>query len=149
MRTLYHGSPFRLAELKPFTPRGHTAWNQQHGVYFTNDRIEASLYSLARDKERKNKAWGLIRKRGSAYLLLREKKWKGEEGKYSLNEVGYLHVCRCDDSEVNPTNSHEFIVKRAVTPDRVEEVRLDDRLRRRIRYLDEAAWDAYLASLDI
>jgi hypothetical protein len=56
--TLYHGSPFYLEELEPKTPRGDNDFNTQKGIYLTDSKISAILYSLARDEERKNKGWG-------------------------------------------------------------------------------------------
>jgi hypothetical protein len=51
---LYHGSPYKLIKLDPRTPRG-------------NNKLEAALYSLARDKERKNKGWAI--KNNFLYLV--------------------------------------------------------------------------------
>lgn len=53
---LYHGSPYRLEILEPRTPRGDNEFNTQTGVYLTDDKTEAKLYSLARDKLRINKS---------------------------------------------------------------------------------------------
>jgi hypothetical protein len=46
------------------------------------------LYALARDKDRKNKGWGIH----DGILHLRRDLWTGENPKYRLNEKGFLHI---------------------------------------------------------
>ncbi len=118
VKTLYHGSPFKLNILEPRTPRGDNEFNTQTGVYLSSNRMEAMLYSLARDKERNNKGWGL--KGGKLYLV--EEHWVGPTKKYSLNDIGYLHIIQTDKAEQNPYNPEEFIVKSSISPVKIEEI---------------------------
>lgn len=119
--TLYHGSPFHMEELEVRTPRGDNEFNTQTGVYMTSNMIEAMLYSIARDKERINKGWGVI----NGILYLRSDLWTGDEPKFKLNKIGYLHEITTDDAEKNPYNETEYIVKHNIKPDKITEIEFD------------------------
>jgi hypothetical protein len=132
--TLYHGSPFKLKYLEPKTPRGDNPFNTQTGIYLTSNEMEAKLYSIARDKERKNKGWSI--RNNNLYLveeLWNEEIWKitvKDLGKplYELNEIGYLHIINTNNYEQNPNNLSEYIVKEPICIDdnNIIEIRQDD-----------------------
>ena len=44
----YHGSPFKLTEIKIHTPRGDNYFNTQTGIYLTSNKIQAMLYKSHR-----------------------------------------------------------------------------------------------------
>jgi len=116
--TLYHGSPFCMEELEVRTPRGDNDFNTQTGVYLTSNMVEAMLYSMARDKERINKGWGVI----NGILYLRSDLWIGDKPTFKLNKIGYLHEIITEDAEKNPYNETEYIVKHNIKPNKVTEI---------------------------
>lgn len=127
----YHGSPFRLTEIKTHTPRGDNDFNTQTGVYLTSNKMEAMLYSMARDKEKINKGWSIYK----SYLFLvkehwDEKSWKDTpvEKRYKLNNKGYLHSVNCSKykCEQNPYLKTEYIVKNNIIPDEITTITFDD-----------------------
>ena len=147
--TLYHGSPFKMDKLIENTPRGHTEFNRQTGVYFTSDLMEAMLYSMARDKERKNGGWGITRIKNEPYLTLLKDKWNTEnlnkintENLNKLNEIGYVHIYKTTEYEQNPDYKYEYIVKHDVIPDKIIEVRYDD-IKDNIIYIDRNEINKY------
>jgi hypothetical protein len=120
---LYHGSPYKLIKLDPQTPRGNNNFNTQTGVYLTSNKLEAALYSLARDKERKNKGWAIK----NNFLYLVEDFWLEEfreDNKpfYQLNSVGYLHTIKTNNYEQNPYNSEEYIVKNPILVYKIKQI---------------------------
>jgi hypothetical protein len=119
--TLYHGSPYHMDILEVRTPRGDNEFNSQTGVYLTSNKIEAMLYSIARDKERNNKGWGII----DGILYLRIDLWTGDEPTFKLNNIGYLHEIITDDAEQNPHNKTEYIVKHEIKVDNITEVKIN------------------------
>lgn len=131
--TLYHGSPFRLAELEPRVPRGETPFQTQKAVFLTSHKLEAQLYALARDPERKNKGWGIR----NGVLRLRRDLWLGPEAKYHLNQTGYLHVFEgLTAVQQNPDVPTEWVSPIPVRPTRIEEVCLCDLPSQAIEYVD-------------
>ena len=115
--TLYHGSPFRLAELEPRVPRGETPFQTQKAVFLTSNKLDAQLYSLARDSERKNKGWGIR----DGVLRLRRDLWFGPDAKYHLNPTGYLHVFEgLTKVHQNPDLPAEWVSLVSVVPTQVE-----------------------------
>ena len=143
-KKLYHGSPYLLKKLEPSLPRGTDDFNSQAGVYLSSNKIEAKLYSLARDKERKNKGWGIK----NGYLYLRKERWlekfmEPDKPLYQLNGVGYLYIINMDtvpDYEINPNNSSEYIIKRIVKPDSIEKVYYKN-VKNRIKYVSKEEMD--------
>lgn len=127
---LYHGSPFKMEKIEPRTPRGDNEFNTQTGIYMTDNKMEAMLYALARDKERINKGWGIKDDK----LILRKDLWPD---KYKLNEVGYVHEYKSDEREQNPYNSHEYIIKKEIVPDKIIEVTYED-IKNNIKYVSRA-----------
>lgn len=124
--TLYHGSPFRLVELEPRVPRGETP-------FLIANKLDAQLYALARDPERKNKGWSIR----DGTLFLRRNLWLGSEAKYRLNPTGYLHVFEgLRAAQQNPDVPSEWISLVPVVPTRVEEVCLCDLPSQSIQYVD-------------
>ncbi len=119
--TLYHGSAHKMDTLEVRTPRGDNDFNTQTGVYLTSNKIEAMLYSIARDKERINKGWGVI----DGILYLRKDLWTGDNPKYKLNDIGYLYEIITDDAEQNPYNETEYIVKHNIKVDNITEITID------------------------
>lgn len=133
--TLYHGSPNLLEVIEPRKPRGTDNWNSQAGVYLTDNKVEAQLYALARDPDRKNRGFAIL----GDVLYLREDLWRGESPKYTLNDVGYLYVIETDEAIKNPRKSSEYLVKSAVIPKSVEPVFASDPdIQGHIRYVDRA-----------
>jgi len=143
-KKLYHGSPYLLKELVPMLPRGTDDFNSQTAVYLSTNKIEAKLYSLARDKERKNKGWGI--KKG--YLYLRKERWlekfmESDKPLYRLNDIGYLYIIKLNkvpDYEINPNNVNEYIIKRIVKPDSIEKVYYKN-VKNRIKYVSKEEMD--------
>lgn len=124
--TLYHGSPVRLAELEPRVPRGETP-------FLTANKLDAQLYALVRDPERKNKGWGIR----DGILFLHRDLWIGPAAKYRLNPTGYLHVFEGLQSvQQNPDIPSEWVSMMPVVPTRVEEVCLCDLPSQAIQYVD-------------
>jgi len=144
-KVLYHGSPFLLKELEPRTPRGDNEFNTQTGVYLTDNKMEAMLYSLARDLERVNKGWGIH----NGILYLRVDRWTGETPQYKLNDVGYLYTFTFssdpekNEYEQNPYLSSEYIVKHSlpIKKKNVEKVRLTKEVKKHIRYITKEEFD--------
>jgi hypothetical protein len=118
---LYHGSPYKLDILSPSKPRGDNDFNSQIGIYMTDNNKEAMLYSIARDKEKFNKGFGIK----NNYLILREDLFPS---KYKLNEIGYLYEYDADPSEINynPFNLHEYIIKKDIIPNKITEIKTVD-----------------------
>ena len=143
-KNLYHGSPYLLKKLIPMLPRGTDDFNSQTAVYLSSNKIEAKLYSLARDKERKNKGWGIK----NGYLYLRKERWlekfmEPDKPLYRLNDVGYLYIINMNkvpDYEINPNNMNEYIIKRIVKPDSIEKVYYND-VKNRIKYVSKEEMD--------
>jgi hypothetical protein len=143
-KNLYHGSPYLLKKLIPMLPRGCDDFNSQTAVYLSSNKIEAKLYSLARDKERKNKGWGIK----NCYLYLRKERWlenfmEPEKPLYRLNDIGYLYIINMNkvpDYEINPHNMNEYIIKNIVKPDRIEKVYYND-VKNRIKYVSKEEMD--------
>jgi hypothetical protein len=136
--TLYHGSPFRLAHLSPRIPRGETVFQTQKAVFLSSNKLEAQLYSLARDTERKNKGWGIH----DGVLHLRRDLWTGPSPKYQLNPKGYLHVftgLKEDNVRQNPDLLTEWVSLEAVKPTRIEEVCLCDLPSTAIQYYEKTS----------
>jgi hypothetical protein len=132
--TLYHGSPFQLHELEPRVPRGETPFQAQKAVFLSSNKLEAQLYALARDPERKNKGWVIQ----DGVLLLRRDLWTGPNPKYSLNTNGYLHVFEGLRNVLqNPDLPSEWVSKEAVKPTYVEEVCLCDLPSQAIQYWEK------------
>jgi len=129
---LYHGSPLHLTLIEPKTPRGNDQFNTQTGVYLTDNIIEATLYSLARDVKRLNKSWAIKYKNDTPYLILRNDKWPS---KYQLNEIGYLHIIDINDYEQSPYNKHEYIVKHCVKPSEI--IKITKQLEQYIIYISK------------
>lgn len=129
--TLYHGSPFHLEALEPRVPRGETSFQSQKAVFLSSNKLEAQLYALALDPERKNKGWGIQ----DGVLLLRRDLWTGLAPEYKLNPQGYLHVFEgLRDVLQNPDMPSEWVSREAVRPTRVEEVCLCDLPSQAIQY---------------
>jgi len=143
-KKLYHGSPYLLKKLVPMVPRGTDDFNSQTAVYLSSNKIEAKLYSLARDKERKNKSWGIK----NGYLYLRKERWlekfmEPDKPLYRLNDIGYLYIINLNtvpDYEINPHNMNEYIIKRIVKPDSIEKVYYND-VKNRIKYVSKEEMD--------
>ena len=143
-KKLYHGSPYLLKKLVPRLPRGTDDFNSQTAVYLTSNKIEAKLYSLARDKERINKGWGIK----NGYLYLRKERWlekfmEPDKPLYRLNDVGYLYIINLNkvpDYEINPNNMNEYIIKRIVKPDSIEKVYYNN-VKNRIKYVSKEEMD--------
>ncbi len=138
-KILYHGTPHKLKELRVATPRGDNDFNTQTGVYMTDDITEAKLYSIARDKARLNKGWGIR----AGKLILRKDKWH-PEGPNRLNKVGYLYCVNTADYQKNPYPDapHEYIIKHNVVPDKiikVDQISVSDK----IIYLDKPEYDKF------
>jgi hypothetical protein len=132
---LYHGSPNLLKSIEPRKPRGTNNWNSQEGVYLTDNKAEAQLYSLARDSGRKNRGFAIV----GDMLYLREDLWLGESPKYKLNDIGYLYIIDTDEAIKNPIKSSEYLVKSVVIPKSVEPVFASDPdIQTHIRYVDRA-----------
>lgn len=127
-KTLYHGSPYKLEILEQRTPRGDNKFNTQKGIYFTSDIMEAKLYSMARDPERKNKGFGIKRIDNVPYLILMSELWKEEPIKYKLNDIGYVYVYKTAEYEQNPNPGYEteYIVKFDVVPNKIITISYDD-----------------------
>jgi len=143
-KKLYHGSPYLLKKLVPMVPRGTDDFNSQTAVYLSSNKIEAKLYSLARDKERKNKSWGIK----NGYLYLRKERWlekfmEPDKPLYRLNDIGYLYIINLNtvpDYEINPHNMNEYIIKRIVKPDSIEKVYYKN-VKNRIKYVSKEEMD--------
>ena len=143
-KNLYHGSPYLLKKLIPMLPRGTDDFNSQTAVYLSSNKIEAKLYSLARDKERQNKGWGIK----NGFLYLRKERWlekfmEPDKPLYRLNEVGYLYIIKMNkvpDYEINPNNMNEYIIKRIVKPDSIEKVYYKN-VKNRIKYVSKEEMD--------
>ncbi len=144
IKNIYHGSPYLLKELIPMVPRGTDNFNSQTAVYLSTNKIEAKLYSLARDKERINKGWGVK----NGYLYLRKDRWlekfmEPEKPLYRLNDVGYLYIINLNnvlEYEINPNNNNEYIIKNIVKPDRIEKVYYNN-VKNRIKYVSKEEMD--------
>ena len=144
IKNLYHGSPYLLKKLIPMLPRGTDDFNSQVAVYLTSNKIEAKLYSIARDKERINKGWGIK----NGYLYLRKERWlekfmEPDKPLYRLNDVGYLYIIKMNkvpDYEINPNNMNEYIIKRIVKPDSIEKVYYKN-VKNRIKYVSKEEMD--------
>ncbi len=119
--TLYHGSAHKMDTLEMRTPRGDNDFNTQTGVYLTSNKTEAMLYSMARDKERINKGWGVI----NGILYLRSDLWTGDNPVFKLNTIGYLYEVITNDAEKNPYNETEYIIKHNIKVDNVTEIHID------------------------
>jgi len=120
---LYHGSAYELNILKTHEPRGDNDFQRQKAVFLTSNFIEAALYSIARDKERKNKGWGI--KNGILYLRndLFEPLNKSLQNsnelifKYKLNEYGYVYIItNTKDAIKNPSLENEYVILHDVIP---------------------------------
>src|SRR5690349_587986 len=91
MKILYHGSPIFMNEIHSNTPRGDDIFDSKKGIYMTSNFMEACLYSIARDKEKNNRSWGVKYIRNQPFLILKSEKWKGINKKYTLNKIGYVY----------------------------------------------------------
>lgn len=117
---LYHGSPYSLHTLEARVPRGNTPFQTQKAVFLTSDKHQAALYSLARNKERKSKGWGI---KGDQ-LYLRNNLWQGPTAKYTLNPVGYRHTIKNTKNAVqNPELPTEWVIPHAVHVNSVNAVK--------------------------
>jgi hypothetical protein len=127
----YHGSPFKLTEIQTHSPRGDNDFNTQTGVYLTSNKIQAMLYSIARDKKRINKGWSIYK----SYLFLVKEHWDEKywnntpiEKRYKLNNKGYLYFVNCSKykCEQNPYLETEYIIKNNIIPDKIITVTIND-----------------------
>jgi len=137
IKTLYHGSPYLLEELIPKKPRGSDDFNSQIGVYLSSNKIESQLYSLARDKERINKGWGIK----NGFLYLRKDRWlkknnNSDKPLYMLNDVGYLYIVNNNNYSQNPHNLNEYISKKSIKIDKIKVIYYDD-IKKYIKYVSK------------
>lgn len=140
---LYHGSPYKLKLLKPHTPHGNNNFNTQTGVYLTSNKIEAQLYSLARDTERNNKSWGIY----NGKLFLAKENWDSKHWnntpmnkRFKLNNEGYLYIINKNNynSYKNPYYRYEYIILNTdVKPYKIVKVKLNKSLEKNIIYVDK------------
>jgi hypothetical protein len=102
--------------------------------------MEAKLYSMARDKERINKGWGIKYIDNKPFLILREEYW-GESKKFKLNEEGYVYQINASDYKKNPYNDTEYIIQRdiIINPDDIIIINFDD-IKSNIIYKNREDW---------
>ena len=104
--TLYHGSPWDAKVLEPHAPRGSNEFERMKAVFFTDTHEVASIYALARDKERKRRGWTVFK--GKLYTL---------EG-FEFNDVGYVYVYTTDDYVTHPFAPVQYAVPHKVKPEK-------------------------------
>ena len=140
---LFHGSPFLVDTLESRKPRGDTRFNKASGIYMTSSFVEASIYALTRDKERKNKSWGVKWIDGDVFLILKKSKWKGKNKKYMLNKLGYVYEYDTDKGVQNPdiTRKTEYRINRKkIIPSKIFIVNIDE-IKNNIMYLSDQDYD--------
>ena len=120
--SIYHGSPYKVTTLKPAKPRSmeDDPFTHTEGVFFSDNKKEAMIYAVARDKERKNKGWAVF----DGKLYIKDKL----KGKFDFNKKGYLYVVDKDKEKclTDTKYPHQYIITCPIKPDCCMEVTLDD-----------------------
>jgi hypothetical protein len=142
---LYHGSPFLVDNLEKRTPRGDTEFNSTTSIFLTSSFIEAALYSIARDKERNNKSWGVKWLNKKPYLILKKERWTGKEKKYTLNKIGYVYEYDTENYIQNPDKNRKSeykINKKKIVPDLIHIVEYKD-IKKHIKCIPQSKYEKF------
>ena len=125
---LYHGSPSKLTVLKPTQPRGFDEFTKLDAVFLTDNKKEAMLYAIARDKKRENKGWAIFKNK--LYILNKHRPFK-------FNKKGYLYtITNKVDCIVSSDHPHQYAILCPVEPDKWMEVFPED-IVNDVAYIDE------------
>ena len=132
-KKLYHGSPYKLEEIRPATATGKGAESaREHAIYLASNPEEARLYALTRPRKNKRKSWAILDNKVH-YV-------KGDP----INKQGYVYEHDFDDYAAPPESESGigYRVYKSYRPTKRKRVRLRGIEDRFVEHPDKESYKA-------